>query len=618
MYTEEEILDKLSFIIKKDKEFERKTKREQKKLKVPEYYPEYPKIVDVAERLSYHYDMDVFPEKILKEKAPNQQIEEWEYAKNNYKPVTVPFWGKAESSLGRIWNKDNYSIKFTEDASKFKDNTSKDYFTMQIPFYRSISNFMENICTSATLRDPNALLCVKPRILPSKKDEDGNLVNDQTQLIEPIPVIYRAEQIVSYEQDDHAMILLDEKSIVKRAGKKVKEGNIYAFYDEKNIWSVIQVGDILDHKYEIELFYEHGLNEYPFKKLSGKPVEKMGLNYNISYFMDAIPNLDDAIANYVTLMLSIYTQAFPQRWAVTDRCREVGCINGRVQDGKGEWGNCKSCNGTGKVGKKSPTGEYEIELPSKLGNGEMPPTPPFGYVSPDPAILEFLKNHINDTIIDAFGFLNIDVSNSKVKGSDTALSKQIDREEFFSFLVQISNQMFIRLEWLIHMMGAMRYEGFEDPEIIKPTNFTIRSFEEITEEMARAKESGVPDIALIKLLDEYSNIRFNTDKEFGKMLDIAMKLDKLIVKNSQEILVGLNTGTITKKDVIIHNCFMQFIERGIEEDVDFLDKDIKEITEFISEQADIKLAETKPSPRSTEDILSIANNGAPRPAATEA
>ena len=616
MFTEEEIQHILAHVIEKDKEFNQLTPKKKIEAKAPEYYPEYPKIVEIAERLSYHYDLEIFPEKILRAKAPNQSEEEFEYAKMNYKPITVPFWGKAESAVNRIWNKDNFSIKFPDTKNGEEDeNSPKLYFKEQIPFYRSILNFMENIATPATLRDPNSIIAIKPKVLPQKTDENGDFINDQSELIEPIPIVYRSDQIVSYEQDVHAMVLLDVKSLVSFGGRPQKLGNVYAFYDDTNIWKLTQVGDKKDNKYDIEIFYAHELGKVTFMKLSGKPVQKKSLNYNISHFMDAVPNLDDAIANFVTLMISIYTQAFPQRWEIVDRCKAAGCINGKIQDSEdAQWGNCSDCDGTGIRGRHSPTGVHQVELPSKLDALDTPPTPSFGYVSPDIAILDFLKKYIHQEIVDAWAFLNIDVSNSDVKGAETALGKQIDREEFFSFLIKLSNQMFHTLEWQINIMGKMRYgDTFEDPSIIKPTNFSIRSFKEITEEMAKAKESGIPDIAITKLLEEYASIRFNTDKEFGRVLDLAIQIDKLVVKSNADIISGVAQQTITKKDVIIHNCFIQFIEMGRVDNKDFLSKTTEEIAQFISEQADLKLAEQTPNPRTTDEILIDANvstNGA--------
>ncbi len=409
MFTEEEIRKILNHVIIKDKEFKQLTPRSKDKQKTPEYYPEYPKIVDIAERLSYHYDLEIFPEKILRAKAPNQSKEEFEYAKMNYKPITVPFWGKAEASINRIWNKDNFSITFSGTKNEEKEENSPElYFKEQIPFYRNLLNFMENIATPATLRDPNSIVAIRPKILPSKEDEDGNLVNDQSQLVEPIPIVYRSDQIVSYEQDVHAMVLLDQKSIVSFGGRKVREGNIYAFYDDENIWQLVQTGDKKDNIYVIEVFFNHDLKKVTFMKLRGKPVQKKSLNYNISHFMDAVPNLDDAIANFVTLMISIYTQAFPQRWEVVDRCKAPGCINGKIQNDKdGKFFDCSDCDGTGIRGKHSPTGVHQIELPSKLDAGDVPPIPSFGYAAPDIAILDFLKDYIHEEIVESIVLDNI-------------------------------------------------------------------------------------------------------------------------------------------------------------------------------------------------------------------
>lgn len=568
-----------------------------KKKKEPEFYPEYPIIVRLARELRVHYDQDVKPFDLLFKKWPFQEQEVFDYALSNYRPVTTPFWGKAENSLNRIWNKDNYSITWHEDDVQFKDHTAQDYFEKGIPFHRNIFAYLENIASKETLRDPNAVIVVKPSELPFKLDEDQNLKADQSELIKPVPVIYESKQIVSFIEDVEVMVLLHEKSWIKFAGKLQKVGLIFEFYDDENIWKITQIGDKTKYEFKTELFYNHGLGRLPARKLRGVLIAKDGLNYFESYFRPAVPNLDDALVNSSTLQMSIFSHAFPQRWEVVDKCNAPGCVNGQIlEDGKEI--ACTNCNGTARKSKRSPVGVHEITLPTKLDAGvEIAPTPSFGYVAPGTDILEFLKDYVIDLINKAFAFLNIDVSNSRVKGSDTALQSMIDREEFFSFVVLFSNQLFLLARWTISTMGGMRYaKSFRDPDLIDPTNFTIRTFKEITEEIATAKEAGIPEIAIIKLLEEYGKARFNTDKKFSKVLGIVLVMDKLIVKDSTDIVVGINNNSIQREDLLLHDNIFQFIQEAILENPDFLNLEMNKIKEEINNKLKERAKETERKP----------------------
>lgn len=603
MFTESEVNDILRSKLAIEKAAKGKN-IDKKKVVIPPYYPEYRKIVELANRLRPHYDMDVIPEKLLDAKAPNMDKSESDYAKNNYRPITTPFWGRAENSTKRIWSKDNFTINFKEDNTKFKRHPAKQYFEEEIPFHRNIIAYYASIITPWKLRDPNAVLAHKPATLPTKQDENGDLMVDQSKLIRPIPVVYMSHQLLSYEEEEHLLVELNEKSLVKVGSKQVLEGRVFEFYDDVQIYKIEQIGLKSAEKFKIEIFWTHDLKFLPVDKLRGQPEQKFGKLFFKSHFIPALPNLDDAVVNQSTLQLSIFRQAFPHKWEIADDCANADCHNGKVFDdkiGDGKWISCSDCGGSGQAA--SPTSVYKVTLPKRVEGEGMPPTPPFGFESPDIGVLDFLKKHVTDLIINAFRFLNIDVSNDNVKGSETALARQIDREEFFSFLTVFSIEAFELLDFSFKAIGKMRYgKEWESPDITKPINFSLRTFQELTKEISEAKTAGIPDVAIVALLDEYGKTRFNTNQSFSKILDVVLKIDSLILKTDSEIVTGISGGYITKVDAALHTDILQLIGAQLEKDSKFLEKDIKEIEEILRTEAKTNLP-TPATPRDTSGIL---------------
>lgn len=566
-YTEKEIMAIVQGVIATEKD--RRSNQilnpsKEKYEKLVSYYPSYSQIVKLYEETRTHSDMDYFPEKLFKEKAPNQDEKEFEYEKGNYKPCTVPFWGRAEASVGRIWNKENFSIKYP-------DQKQGEYFETGIPFYGSILYFFSSVYTSWKLKDPNALLAIKPYKLPEKKDKDGNLIADDTQLIEPVPYIYLGQNVIRYEEEVYALVLTDEKSMVKRGSVEVKEGRIFEFYDVNNIYKITQYGNKEEETYRIELYYPHNLGFLPCDKLRGKPIYKNGTFYYESYFRDAVPALDEALIYNSILKMSTVSQAYPVYWEITDRCLAPGCLNGKaMQDGK--LVDCPECNGTGDRNKKSPTGKYKVQMPGKLDGDNKMPIPPLGWESPDIAVLTHLDKIKDKSILQAFTFQNVDVSNTLVKGSETATERMIDREEFFSFLLKFSDECFEALKWCINTMGKMRYgSNFKEPEIRFPNNFSLRTFNEVTEEINEGKTAGLPDIAMYKLLQEYIKLRFGIDARFASMINLIVSVDSLLLKSDQDISSLKAQGLIEKWEAILHRKILVYIEDRLKENDKFLE-----------------------------------------------
>lgn len=605
MFEEIEIQSLISNTI----EIEKKAKLKQpsrffsKDVKLPDFNIIYVPSVEMAQEVCVHSD-GVFPEEKFKKARPNEEEISFQYRKENYEPVTESAWNNAISKVNRIWNERNFTIKWPETPDKFKSFPIEDYFTVDYPQYGSILSYFKSVFTPFKIKDPNAVIAIKPLFIPTKIERE-EVVIDQSIPVSPIGIIYESIQVIDFVENSHALIELKEKSWVAHGNTKRKEGKIFEFYDDINIWRITQVGKEIDNTFEFQIFYAHNLKYLPVEKLKGKPKQVEDRILYKSYFSPALPNLNNVLNDSSALQTSKNAHAFPEKWAFVDKCNAPGCTDGKVFT-KGEHIDCDHCNGTGNANKGGLLKVHEIKIPDRLDKREMPPTPPFGFEAPDSEILEFTRKEIRDQTIQAFLFINIDISNSNVSGSETALGKQIDREELFSFLLQISNESFDSLMFTIRAISQMRYGiDIEQPMITAPQDFAIRSSKDLTQELSEARTSKIPSVAFKMLLEEYLMSRFSSNIDLKKVTNLVFVTDRVVMFTQTEILMGLNTGTLLKWEAILHDSIEFFITEAIKKDENFMDKDIEEQKNILIQMAKDKAAEIQPS--GTEDILALAN-----------
>lgn len=584
-----------------------------KKHSEPEYNPIYLKCYELKERIELHAELDKEPVDLMKKRAPYEDDRQYEYRKKNFNNVTMPYMMKAIGKLNRIMNKSNYSIEWKQDEHK-------QYFEKEIPIFGSLTDYFEQVVVTEKILDPNALLVHKPMSIPMREElVEGQqvFIVDDTQPIDPIPVIIECDDVIDYVPGVYAMIELEEKSEVKVGDQIEKEGIIFEFYDTENIYRIKQYGQKHDYTFtEPELYYSHKLGFLPCEKLRGIPKSEDGHIYYWSYFIYAIPLLDVALYEYSNLDMSVITQMFPQRSEWVEKCTNTGCVDGYMHewiDGVEKINRCPSCLGTGKAQPVGPMQVKQFTIPDALQPDDPIKSVPFpgvAYVAPPVEPLDFVYTKFKQDVADAFGFLNIDISNTDVKGSETALGKQIDREELFAFLLRISNEVFTLLSFSIECIGKMRFiNSFEQPTIKAPTSFAIRSEYDLTEELIESKKAQIPDVATRQMLREYFVKRFNSEKNIDSVIDLIFYTDRLITSNVVDISARLANGTAAKWEAILHDSIYTLIDEKVFENPNFFALPLNEQKAQLVEKAKELATQIAPEPvNTTQRILDIANN----------
>lgn len=574
--------------------------------KLPEFTPIYRETVEMYERIRVHSQADVFPEKLFHEKAPNQVAAEWEYQKRVFKAIgsiTHPYWDKALGVVNRIWNEKSYTIKLPEIDSTVYDQFPVDkYFNEDYPEYGSIEAYFKSVVTRKKIEDPNAWLII-----------DVKPVVSDTDPVKPYAKIWGSKRILDYKEDEHLLVKAYEHSEVKYGTRMVKEGIVLRFYDKTGIYRIEQTGIKVEFKFSAPVLeYSWNLDRLPGWRLKGKPCEDDGNLIYQSYFYAAIPALNTAIIDFSTAQLSKIINIFPERWEYVDDCDAEGCEGGRVwKEDRSSWMGCSSCGGTGKRNKSSVANVYQVatpkgNMPLETDSGKMT-IPPFGYVSKSEATeqIKLLIEEQDTNISRAFAMMNIEVSNTHAKGGDTALGKQIDREELFSFLLQISNESFDLLQDTINAIGFIRYAlaDWEGVKIGYPQNFAIRSDEALTIEIGEARKANAPSIVIEQLTKDYNQKRFNNLDDVQRESELIFKVDRLWPFTPIEITQKVLGGICSKWEAILHDSIATFIDELEAEKENFWELDFQEQKTLLVDKAKAKEMEIAPARVEVRNII---------------
>jgi hypothetical protein len=377
------------------------------------------------------------------------------------------------------------------------------------------------------------------------------------------------------------------------------------------IMDIVQVGE--DEKknpvYEFLPSYVHGWGWLPCTKLKGPSKIIGGEVVYQSAFASAIPDLNEVIRINSTSQVSIHTQAFPVRIMVVDPC-DYNDGQGNSCGGGNVWSpiekahvSCPACKGSGKK-SLGPTSVIEVlarDPRPGAGPTELP-TDPLKFVAPDPTILEYLDKRIEKHRNKAFSmFFDTDKATS-----ETATGKQLEKEEWQTFMSGFARELFGLLGFAIEAIGFMRFgASFAEVEISYPKTFNFRTPESITAEIATAKKEGLPATYQKALTLEAVETRFGSDKVTMSDIELQMAIDKLWYMDALQVRAGLGV-TISTPEALLHQNFTTYLEQArIEDDgFDELDTTAKRAVLLALAQVDnAEIEAARPTPNITANLF---------------
>lgn len=552
----------------------------------------YKQTVDMAEDISYHAIKGVFPEKLFKDRSPNETKAEADYIKANYKQHTLPVFVDYISTITRPFGDGNWSIDYKDDDQKFKvaEMTFKDYVEGDLPIYKSLESFVKFVLPTLKSKDANGFIGIRPYGIPTI-EKDGILVPDESKLNSPGIYYYHSKNVIDYN-DYFYMFLSDRKSVVEFAGKNQKTGLVFEVYTKNAVYFIEQTGKKTDHTFKAITYYVHELNEIPVTQLKGVPELVDGKILWQSPFLFVTHLLDLVTINLNWLQASVNKCVFPITVVFGTECdfkNELGqpCVAGTINvDGQAV--KCRACNGTGLKSRLSPLGTLIIDTSNPEGNDMISKQDPVKFVSPSVDTLDFIKKLASEYETTARSILKLRNKNSSTNTNNDVTATEVfdDAKSMTAFVKPTSDQTFEIYEFCLNMIGKQRYgNSFVKPDLHYPKTFDFKTPEDYLTDLQNAMKTGLPPAFIQLLLIQYINSFYADGAITLSIFKIIIEADRLFGISDTEINIQLAKGLVQPWEKILHTSILTFINQEIADDTEFLNKDIQVQIENVQQAA---------------------------------
>lgn len=526
----------------------------------------YKECLEHAEQMAWHF-YGTNPKELLERSRPREDPEVREYRIENYEPTTKSAADKAVHITSKIFNPNLYSIRWTEKSDSI--DKLKEYTLEYYPKYNSIVDFMKDVLLRKMLADPNAIAVVRLEETPGK----------QTELPEPIIVIYGSKNIFNYDKDHY---LINTKV----------ENNVWFFeyYDETQYVSFsawIQNNELIIQEYP-ENSYVHNFGDIPVWQLTGMSecLDDGRIMYK-SFYSSAAPYWNLHIIHESDLFGAYITHMHPQKWELTDTCNYkfpwnnslYPCKSGNITYGEGMHMECPSCQGTGRTSVKSPYGVYKINK-EKLSEGDgTGGIAPVEYINIPTDATKMLETRTDNMLRQGMWAINMDVEDD-IGENQSGVAKVIDRSAQYDTLYNIGGVVFgthLQNSYDFinrYMFGVSDQSTGKDnktnlPEINRPTQFDITSTGELIANFKIANDSGLDTSYLVLKTQEIISRDLTTNPDLKLFTLLLLSLDPLAGMTQQTVSANVGKGFNSKIDAVIHFNIRAFVERAIRENKSF-------------------------------------------------
>lgn len=482
------------------------------------------------ERLKWHSRGD-YPNELIDSDRPNEDEKYKAYRKSSFTPISKAWWGKMVNICQKIQKSEDWTIKFPE-KSKLKE-----YCDNNIQFFKSLDAWFWDYVFPLQFESPNGLIVTM----------QGKVMADN-ETYSPYFEFFNEENVIEFEYDKSAAILLDEKSEVTVNKKTVKEGNIFIFLDSENYIVAKQKGEKKEKQYDL-FTTANFIKEFPAWQIGGT-LEKIfeGTPFYKSFFEPSVPYFNDGICRYSDHKVNMVLHLHPDRWEIQDSLCNVCNGSGKVSIGEGvnsKIDSCKRCNGTGWIVNKTPFGVKLINPTVKTSPSEAlaMPTPPMGYANRPIESLDFLVAEIDRCRKMGLSAMNFDFLETEV--SQSGVAKQVDRSESTATLYKIASSIASNLGKCYDKINKIRFQGKEElPSIIVPVYYDIIDKYAY---LQRLGQSNLSAAVKAQLELDYLEVEFGETSEIYQKAKIAVEQDPLCGYSVTEKIDAISSGSIEKK-----------------------------------------------------------------------
>lgn len=498
------------------------------------------------------------PGEILTSRRPNEDPDVQKYRLSIYEPITKGSMNRAIDKLFRIFQNANFSISVSDELNTYLTERK---FDGQY-FYSYIQKFV----VRRMIEDPNGWLVWIPV---------GEGLTNPAVKVDAEPLLIMSENIKVLEPGLLTWRSPNEHSTVMVNGKSQMSGSVYYSLTNTEFLKHTQVGQAIDKKFETVVIYQHNIGAIPGVILGGDLTDE---HFFDSYFSAFVPFANEAIRQYSDWTAVMTTSAFPYREEIAENCNGKGCRDGIVYNHETEeHETCGICKGTGRVISRSPFGVFlrEKANPALGVDGDVN-GPMIRFISPDVSIIEYSGQAWQTLLKKAEESLHLNTIDEAQSGT----AKMIDREDSFSQLTKISNNIFdeIIFKSLLYIEKYRNVVQPMNPVITKPISFSMKTEDDLIDELNKLTDKNAPIAFLVESTKDLARKRFSGNKSVSRMVEVLVSYDPIFHLNTKDKQMLLAAGSI-KKDDLIRSLFAYKTLTGItaEFGTEFLEKPLSEI-----------------------------------------
>jgi hypothetical protein len=518
------------------------------------------------------------PAHLLDIHRPNETPEIKQYRLDIWQAVTMGLSEKIINTVNRIFNNRFYKITYGKVPGTIKKEESLASYTEEFfPAYRSIIHFIKETFTRKCFADPNSVMVIMPT----------EFIIDDTERLEPVPVIYRAEQVVDFSEDEYYVIHADKNII------KIIDRDSITVYERdpepdpnKDLWTI---------KFSVA----HNIGKPPAFRLGGTIKGLKEPYWFFSFIGGVLPHWNRVVTLSSDLDANYINHLYMERWEYAvecEKCHGSGFFDQQMSElGETFKAECKACKGSGSV-TRGPYGIYQVRHDAINPDREIP-TPPAAYITKPTDIVGIIENRIEVEKANGMSSVNMEVLND-TPAAESGIAKAIDRQDLDTFLMRYSMHIFnYVLPQMYEFISWWRYgETLSNnpaeiaklqPVIhaMKEMDFTVLSLKYLTDEYKDASTSKVSSNYLRQLEEDIMNTRF-ADKEQERVRNL------LIVR--LQPFPGVGTDGLSKIaalpghqawEIYKSSHTEELVQKAIEAHPDFLKKDFGEQRDIIDAMA---------------------------------
>lgn len=484
----------------------------------------------------------------------------YEWRLRNYIPITTSSWERALSVLQRIFINSKYNYETHDNVAEYLHNTRFDGYRFD--------EYIQVKVLKVMLEDPNAWLVWVPDLVNSS----------QTQLsVRPIIVtsdLKRSEtnnEIVFYDE-------IEKTEYYDNRNKIQYNGDVYWKISRNSITKIYRTNDDKrgNEQYNEEMVFEHGLGVIPYLTLGGR----WNSTYNnyTSFFHSFIQIADEAIKQFSDWQYIMATSGYPIKEMANMECDAPGCHDGELEDGS----TCRVCNGTG-IKPFSPSSV--LIRPETMNTTQFDPRPLLQYHTPPPQIIEYAQKAWQMLLEKAEASINM----VHVFKPQSGIAKEIDREDMYSMLSEISsnvfNNIFYNSLYYISRFVMIYRKDMDAHKVIiyPPTDFTLKDVDGLTVDYQEYIANNADKNLVQRSYKDLIMAKYTGNLVEQRIADVQIYYDDWMPYSADEKMALKESGVLTEKDFYKSLTLSTYIRRMINDigEVKFQNAKLKDLADML-------------------------------------